>query len=708
MKLLFLLFTTILMLATTVSGQTSSYYIYQENLTEYVHNYKWNTTDYPYTNVFDGNWSTYGLVWTNESDSEAIITFNYTKPLKSTNQTIVTSRYTTGGSDEIYNMTISDSWGSCWDYHPEKLFFRIYSRYRVSPALWYHRLYCSDGSWQQMYVSTNARVYEEAIWWHITKNESGLTLNATPGWTTTSNSITVTCDATEPNINMTLTRDGITVPNPYSATLDNGNYEFNCTINDTLNYHPITLANTLVISSESFACTNSSTYSFVRDLNGVEGDNITLNFTDLVANNLVKTDMSDIYTSRNAWINTTDGYFFTVNITGLNSISVYFGNFLGNNTYSTTPNSENVTNVTQYAQANSYYILTTMDEMNNEEQMPPDSNVSMTIYCDSGQSIFVVNETNILIPTFDDRLTGFRSTVSYPSDYYTRDYLVDNQVESRIIYDVDAYEFSVLQIPIYINDYNYFDAEITIYKRIDGEPVIITEGVFDNEHKFVAYLIRDEPYYIRLTTESLVREAGFFKPVAAETLTLNINSISVSPSIVYISDVISANAVNTSLSNIQVTYNDSSGETQSVRIKVFEDTNQTAFFDNVYSGVQSLSVAVSPVNMSTHYYSVLFEVTHATFGNSPVDFTFLVGAPVLWGIGTIGTWIYGIVGFIMMLFLSFMVTPKNRFVGVVMIMVGLSIMLSLTWTVLDPGILTLVVIFASVSIVYEIKRGGFT
>lgn len=566
----------------------------------------------------------------------------------------------------------------------------------------------SGGNWETICQPPFVQFYEGAVWWNITQNESGMAMAASPAWTTTQNSILVTCTYnTSLPINATLRRDGAAVSNPYYATLSDGSYNFTCFLNDSASYYPSYEENTLTIGTEGFDCTNASTYSFYRYLDGLQGHNVTLNLTDMVGFGLVKSDLSDVYTSRKAWTSTSGGYYFKVNVTGINNVTVYFGNYLGANSYNTASGLQNVTNVTEYSQANSYYILTTLDEMNSTEQLPSGSNVTMTLYCDRGQSVFGISDSTILIPTFDSQLDGFRSTVNYPGDYYTRDYLVDNPVESRNIYDADAYSFSVLQIPIYINDYVYYNSEITIYKRVNGEPVVITEGYFDNEHKFTAYLIRDEPYYIRLTVGSTIREAGFFKPVTAESLTLNINTVSIDPGLDYISDYIGASASNTSLTNIQVSYNDSSGGTQSVRVRAYEDTNQTAFFDSIYDGLQSFSIAVSPVNMTAHYYSVKFDITHSTYGNSPVTVTRRVAgvSPIMFGIAP--TWLYGVIGFIIMLFLSLSITPKDRLVGIVMMIVGLGILGTFTWTLLNPGILTLVVIFAAVSVIYEIRRGGF-
>jgi len=703
-----LTFLLTIMLTTAARGAVVERYVYQQNGTSAAFSGSWLYG----SNVMDSDWYTQGSAA--PATSYAMFYMNYTRPGGTPESKTALLWEVRGGNNTnpaIYNLSMpSDCYSGL-----STIQVRANSSWVIGDINVHWDCY-NGTQWNQVAnasgldgaANPGLSVWDEQLIWNVTQNESGLSVSANPGWTTNQNDIIISCTYnTSLPINVTLVRDGVTVSNPYSATMDNGLYNFTCYANDTLGYYPGHVENNLTITADYFQCTNTSTFAFSKNLTGLQGDNITLDFSAAVTSHHVKTDLSDVYSPRNGWINTTGGYYFTINITGLDSVMVQFGNYLGNASYSVAPNSLNVTTMSQYDQANSYYLFTTRDEMLNTEQIPPGSNVSMTVYCSSGQTLFNANDTRILVPTFDSQLTAFRSTVNYPGDYYTRDYLVDNPVESRTIYDADAYDFSVLQIPIYVNDYSFYDAEITIYKTVSGQPVVITEGHFDNEHKFVAYLIQDEPYYIRLTKGSTIREAGFFKPVTAGSLTLNINAISLSPSLEWISDYISVSAANTSLTNIQVVYNDSSGGTQAVRIRVYEDTNQTAFFDNTYSGVQSLSVGVTPINMTAHYYSVKFDVTHSTYGNSDVTFTRRVAGPGFVRFGLAPSWIYGVVGFIILLFMSLAVTPKDRLVGLVFIIVGVAILGSLTWTVLDPGILTLIVIFAGVSVVYEIKRGGF-
>lgn len=578
----------------------------------------------------------------------------------------------------------------------------------------YNDFYAGNYSYR-FYANTSSELFgfnitnsSERFFYSVYKNSSGLTMTASPGWTTSQSEVTVSCTKGSITPNITLYRDGIAVANPYTATLGIGSYSFNCSLSDMHNYSPSTLVSTLTVQIPAASCLNSSVYAFEKSFSNLVGNNFTINFTPHVKNYLVKSNLSDVSSSRNAWINTTGGYYYTVNTTGLSEITVYFGNYISNRTYGY-GRINNVTNLTYYNQQYPYYTVTFIDEITNLQGIPPDANTTLTVYCSLGSTVFSINDTRILFPVADTKADLMKSTVTYPSDYYVRTLVIDNPVESRAMYLVDAYKFSVLQIPVTMTDYTHFNSKIAFNKYSLGTQVAITEGYFGTDRKFTAYLVKDDPYYIRLTKGGTITEMGTYNPSSATALQLSMNTISFTLDLDAVTDYITMGAVNTSLSSIKVIYRDTSTKTNSVRIRVYQDTNQTPFFDNTYA-TSEINVTVTPVNMTTHYYSVSFEVDHQTFGNSPLEYVYFIGKSYKrYGFGDAPIWIYGTVGFIVMLMISLSITPKDRFAGIIVMFVGLAVMFATTWldqSIFGAGFTMIMVVFGSVAIIYELKRGG--
>lgn len=457
-----------------------------------------------------------------------------------------------------------------------------------------------------------------------------------------------------------------------------------------------------------FNCTGVNIYAYEKNISGVSGHNYTLNLTPLVQNDLIKEDLTDVWVNESAWINTTGGYYIKVDVSGTSSFNVRFGNYLSNISYNEAPLSENVTYLTNYATLNSNYLLRFQDEFSGEERLPPNATTTLTMYCSLGSSTFDINDTTILLPTFDDRADSFKAKVTYGSDYYIRSRLTTASQETIIFYLVDAYTDAVLQIPIYISDYNFYGAMVQVYKLSGSNRMIMTEGYFDStDQKFVAYLVRDEPYYIRLESGHRAREVGTYTPAFATSLTLSLNTLSLAPDISYISENLIFSVTNTSLTTIRVSYRDLLERTTSIQILVYNQTNNTAFWNNTYTGFNDINVTINGLNLTREYYTVKAVVTHEVFGNSPVEWALQIGRSVSRYIfGDVPVWIYGVIGFIIMLFISFAITPHNRLGGLVVFIGAFAILVSATWFRLDAGILALIVVFFAVAVVYELKKGG--
>ena len=543
----------------------------------------------------------------------------------------------------------------------------------------------------------------------VKRKASGLSLSISPTWRVAqSDIIYISCTNTV-GLNATLKKDGVAIQNPYNDMMLSGQYNISCELSDTQNYTPAVLWNTLYVELDSFDCTNRTIYAFRKNLTGISGNNLTLDFTSLVSNYIVKSNLSDVWVPRNAWKNTTNGYYLTVNITGLNSIEVKFGNYIANNTYPEAHLSANKTTVTtENTETMSYYFITFKDEFSGLKTLPPNAtSIKLTMTCEEGQTEININDTTIILPTFSSKADSLIAKVSYTSDYYIRERLVDSDIESVIIYLVDAFKRSVLQIPIKIEDFQFFNSEIEIYKSIKSQASIMTEGYFGIENQYVAYLVKDESYFLRLKKGSVVREVGAYRPSSATELTLSLNTISLKPDITYVSDKIQIAAENTTMDTLRITYNDKLNKTNWVRIRVFEGTSKTALYDTNFTGSNQINITVTSLNMSK-YYTVMFTIGHQYFGNSPVEDAVFVGKRYKsFGFGAIPNFIYGAIGFIMMMFTAFAITPQNRFVGLLVITGVLVLLITVTWLEFAAYLLALLVVFIAVSFVYEIKKGGY-
>lgn len=550
----------------------------------------------------------------------------------------------------------------------------------------------------------------ELYYYAVNPADSNLEMSVTPSWTVNkTGNTTVSCSATT---NVTLYKDNVVVPNPHVTTLPNGIYNYTCVTDDQVNYTPSSITNFLNIAGLGFGCTDNTTYAFSKNITGFGGSNLTLNFTTIIRNGFAKADLTDIYVAEtNTWINTTDGYYLLVNVTGMSNFVVEFGNYISNISHSFSALSENVTNIVSYTEQNSYYVITIFDEISGTESLPPDANTSITFICLQGTTTFSINDTRLLIPTYDTQLEEMMATVSYSGDSYSRILTTESPVEYINIYLADAFEQTVLQIPIYVTDYSYYNSDIEIYKTSTGSSYTITDGSFDVDHKFVTYLIKDEKYYIRITKGTETRDMGFFYPATATGLYLTLNIIALKPDISLISNNLQMSAeTNNATSSLHIQYYDMTNQTNSVQILVYEGINQTAFWDTTYNAMSNITVTISPINTSKRY-SVRFLVNHQVYGNSPVEFTIGVGGlGVLFdlGLGVSMAWIYPVFGFIIMLFAALVTVPKNRLAGLIFLIVALALFLFVQWFQFAVAVLVLLIIFITAAVIYELKRGGMT
>ena len=147
--------------------------ILEENTREYWENSNstecigfWNSTHYPCSNAYDGDWDTYALGNnTRIEGGESFIYFNYTKP----NGPLSSSVWQVKDFGATTNLTINSN---CWNQNP--LQFSVNdSCHGTSPLCdnagsldveWR----CYDGTAWIVLRDTSFRIYEEAMWWFTT------------------------------------------------------------------------------------------------------------------------------------------------------------------------------------------------------------------------------------------------------------------------------------------------------------------------------------------------------------------------------------------------------------------------------------------------------------------------------------------------------------------------------------------------------------
>lgn len=458
--------------------------------------------------------------------------------------------------------------------------------------------------------------------------DSSLVMSSLPSWTITEGqNVTITCSSNG-NVTTTLYRDGIVITSPYSTTPSYGTYNFTCVLNDTSGrFTPVSTQNFLTVQSSGSGCTDTSTYAFQKTITP-SGVLVNLNFTGLVESNYVKQDLSDVWVNSSivpdAWTNFTSGSYLVVNITGVSSFVVKFGNYIGNQSYTNTSQSDNTTAMTSYQEINDYYILFFYEELNSTQQLPPSSNRTVSIFCSSGSSRFNLSSDNILVAT-NQRPERIRTTINYGSSQYYRDLLVRSDVETKRFYLTDALENTVVQTVITLIDLtgDFSSSTFKVKNYIENSLETITELNFDAENKVITYLVDGEAYQVYVDNGDEERSFGLFYAdssdttkdlIVGELININRTQGNISYSLTKSGNVIS------------FSYYDPSQETNNVSMYVYFENDTLVYFTS--------SINKSTVNFNfdvTSYgvnetYKVNIHIAHDYFGDNSYSFWSIFGA----------------------------------------------------------------------------------
>lgn len=458
----------------------------------------------------------------------------------------------------------------------------------------------------------------KTYWTFISKAASGLTLSASPSWTSAEDStVTITCSANAPLVT-TLTFDDVTVTSPYIATHDFGIYSVACTISDTFNYTPASSSNTLTISSGGFGCTNTETFAFEANftVNTSVSNQTVLDFSDLVDEYLVRSDLGDVYPVTNntpgGWIN---GSLFVANVTGLTSLTVRFANNVVDYNWNSTANTTSHTDF-NYTTINQYMKLTFVDERTGGIQLPPNANHTLFIFCSGGISSHNISSDRMTVATFE-RADEINARVQYSvTEIYARNYEISADVETMNVYLVDADEDQVVQILLSLQDAtgDFDNSLLKAKKYIEGTQRTITEHFFDAEAKVIVYLINGDKYTLFVDNGDEERSIGY----------LYVDSVDLSKTLT-IGEVLTTNQTHGNLSfgfynttnSIVFALVDGSGLTSSAEMWIYNETDDLIYYTN--STNKTAIEFTYAVSNTTHEYSVRVKIHHATFGENSID-----------------------------------------------------------------------------------------
>ena len=297
--------------------------------------------------------------------------------------------------------------------------------------------------------------------------------------------------------------------------------------------------------------------------------------------------------------------------------------------------------------------------------------------------------------------------VNYGSDSYTREVAPVGSSGSVRVYLSDAYTNTILQIPFVMSDYRYYNAKLTLYKSNQTNTFTIAEGYFDVNHQYNSYLIKDNKYFIRLTTSAETREIGYVSTVSATTQYISLATINLQPDISLFSSAITIGAeLDNATGTMRLQYNDSTGGTTGVNFRIYYETNTTPIYTGEFNASNYL-LTLPGLNTS-HRYHAEFDIHHSIFYMSPVHFLIAVGsAAVDWISTVLPMWIFPAVGLVFLFFTGVAITPKRKLQGLIIMIAECGAIASVGWlqtNYMSIGVSVVALILLSLETVSEIRR----
>jgi hypothetical protein len=599
-----------------------------------------------------------------------------------------TNRYFTGAIDEVRVWNRSLSSDEVWMQYLSNL-----QKFNATQYQFYSNRSALASSSYTFYTwanATDATSGQSETRIFYTKPYNTLTLASSPSWSTLKGTVALSCSALQGTPLLWL--QGYNVLNPYSFTADTGTYSVSCNTPETTTYSPTNTSNNLLIASLT-SCTNLSTYAFNATIS--TATNITtINMTALVSSTLVKSDLSDVQAVgvTSSWVNLTgaSGQYLVVNNTGLTSFTLNFGNYLINNSY-TSSSINNTQNLTTYTNINKYLMINILDEINGSSTYPPTSTVIASITCDQGQNYFTIqpNITRILVALLDDPLKiTLRPQYSATDYYYRARYnFLSQSAYSYDIYLADGTVYTIVPVIFIMQDVNKQGKLLQIYKVLGNQTQIISEGYFDISSSDTEYLIQGVDYKIRvLDSLGAVVYSGDVNVPQATTKYLYTSTQNLTPLMNFSSQYLykSAYFVNSSaaLSNITVNYTDVTLSLSTVTITIYN--NSGIVNTSVIPNTNNFSVtALYNANTSESYY-VKFSISHPGYG-TVTDGAIITGTFRGFNLGISASWL-SIIAITILLMVMMSIGGPTTIIPSGIVMFALwGLFMAMGWIVLTQG-----------------------
>ena len=338
-----------------------------------------------------------------------------------------------------------------------------------------------------------------------------------------------------------------------------------------------------------------------------------------------------------------------------------------------------------------------------------DNGVNLLIYCEGGSQYYYYNVSQVTTDVMPLCEAEFISAnLEYTASSYFRSISVFdiNTTGDLKIYLVDAYEYTVLEIPLRIINPDYYDAQIILYKQgmVGEETVtyIITEGYFDVLRIFPTYLAKDNRYLLRIISDGETRDIGWLHATSAGEQTLDVVEISFVPSVNLFQDKITLGAnYNNTTNIIQITYEDLTNLTQNITFKVYNNTG--LWFEQTYNS-SNLTITLNDVPVNQTWY-ISYSLIHPIYGNSPIKGSITLIGTMLMPL-LIGAWLYPMIAFAIIFFASTIITPRNILGGIISVMVMIFLFYYIKWLTIRPDAIVLLSIILIIGIILHLRAKG--
>lgn len=540
------------------------------------------------------------------------------------------------------------------------------------------------------------------------KSENPIVLSSSAGWSMLQGqSTTITCTASETTPEFKV--NSVLVASPYTFTVQTGQYVAACNVyNETENYAPKNVSNILVVNP-LISCTSNETFAYSATITTTT-NLTTLDFTTFASQNTVRSNLGDVYIplANDTWINTTGGSYVIVNNTGQSSFTVYFGNYYANKSYNTSSLQGDQKNITTYTQINPSIMYNVLDELTGEYMFPPNATLTSIIHCSLGETYIQIEEgdSKILIAS-SAYLDKASLRVLYTADaYYSRQlYPAESDALALSFYVVDALQNALDRIDFLMEDINYYSAKLQVYKTVQSETLIITEGYFDASHYFSVYLMEDSDYYMRTVgTTGTITDFGRITIVAPATKTLGQVTMDLNPQATLISDNILMNAwANTGRTALYIAYSDATNETENVTITVYF-ANGTVFQNGTYAA-QAVNLEYNITDYSNESFTVDFSLWHETFGNSPVSYAMGVFPGIAWDIGVNST-LYALYSLVLLILVGGIATRHSIVAGSVLFLITMIMLYFIGWLPVSRVSIVFIAVLLVLGIIVSSKQEG--